>query len=76
MRRNRRWASEFQSGNAAVDAAHVLWYNTKNTLGNDLVGLVWHVALQSLCWTGTMPKWGRLMDLAPGLAIDGPVTVR
>ena len=32
MRRNRRWAAGFQSGNAAVDAVHVLYYNIKAAL--------------------------------------------
>lgn len=34
MRLNRRRAAGFQSGNAAVDAAHVLYYNAQAALGN------------------------------------------
>ncbi len=34
MRRNRGWAAGFQSSDAAVDAVHVLYYNTKAALGN------------------------------------------
>ncbi len=36
IRRNRRWAARFQSSDAAVDAVHALYYNTKAALGNDL----------------------------------------
>jgi hypothetical protein len=45
LRRKRLWAAGFQSGNAATDAVHALYYNTQ-ALGNHLgelpsADLVW-----------------------------------
>ena len=74
MRRNMRWAAGFQSSDAAVNAVHVLYYNTRAELGNDLGGLVRHIALPPLCWTGIMAMSGRLSEVAPDEVIGGPAS--
>lgn len=54
MCRYRRWAAGFQSGNAAVDAVHMLYYNTNTALGN--VARLMKFAVSPLSQWGTA-RW-------------------
>jgi len=57
-----------------MNAVHVLYYNAKAELGNDLVGSVRRLALHLMCWAGIMHARGRLRVVAPDQAIDGPAS--
>jgi hypothetical protein len=34
--------------------------------------MIWHMALPPLCWTVTMPNWGRLGEVATDQALMAP----